>query len=182
MSPPETKSADVAARFAWVETVTLDPRSSALAIRVAVTLSAMMGSAGYAFPSYEALAAITGGSRKAVMEAVAKLVAHGHLKVDKSHRPGRSRVNHYRRTGIADQQPVWTAWRAWKQSRAGDSSASEEESPFSAEESLSTDTKSHPQVTRTLEVIPGRESGSDPNGSAGADAPAAHLAATGGAA
>lgn len=166
MSPPDTKAANVAARFAWIETVALDPRSSALSIRLAVTLSAMMGTAGYAFPSYEALAAITGASRKAVMETVTKLVANGHLIVDRDPRPGRSRVNHYRRAGALDQQPVWTAWRTWKQSRTGDSLADEEESPFSEKGSPPTDRKSHPQVTRTLEENPGRESGSDPNGSA----------------
>lgn len=179
MSPPDTKAADAASRFAWVETVALDPRSSALSIRLAVALSAMMGSAGYAFPSYEALAAITGSSRKAVMETVAKLVQNGHLTVDRDPRPGRSRVNHYRRTAVADLQPVWSAWRAWKQSRTGDPLSSnecvpgpQEESPFTEKGSPPEDGNSHPQVTRTLKGNPVKEPSSATNVAADAFAPA----------
>ncbi|MBA4786568.1 MAG: hypothetical protein H2039_00865 [Brevundimonas sp.] len=181
MSPPDTKAADAASRFAWIETVALDPRSSALSIRVAVALSAMMGSAGYAFPSYDALASITGASRKAVMETVVKLAQNGHLTIDRDPRPGRSRVNRYRRVAVADSQPVWTAWRAWKQSRTGDPLSADEgfpdpqeESPFTEKGSPPEDRKSHPQVTRTLKGNPVKEPGSEPNGSADADAPAFH--------
>lgn len=165
MSPPPTKAAEVAARIAWVETVALDRRSSALSIRLATILSSMMGTAGYAFPSYEALAAISGASRKAVIETIAKLVDCGHLTVERDPRPGRSRVNRYRAVTPVEQQPVWAAWRAWKQSRAGDPSADEEESPFPEKGSPPEDGNSHPQVTRTLEVNPETEPGSDPNGS-----------------
>ncbi len=172
MSPPPTKAAEVAARIAWVETVALDRRSSALSIRLATILSSMMGTAGYAFPSYEALAAISGASRKAVIETITKLVDCGHLTVERDPRPGRSRVNRYRAVTPTEQQPVWAAWRTWKQSRVGDPSADEEESPFSEKGSPPEDGNSHLRVTRILELNPETEPGSDPNGSAAARATA----------
>lgn len=164
-----SKSERAAERFAWIERVALDPTSTALSIRVAVVLSAMTNESGYAFPSYDCLAALTGASRKSVIAAIERLADYGLIKVEKDPRPGRSKVNRYFPWFGDDRQPVWSAYERWKESRQGDPlcalGATSKGSPSRRKESPSRAIKSHPEVTRPLEGTPHTEPSSDPNGS-----------------
>lgn len=120
MTEAKSKATQAGERFAWVETVALDPRCTALAIRVVVIISSMLNDKGYAWPSYESLALMTGATKKGVMGAVHLLWSLGHLDIEKDPKPGRSRVNIYRPAGVTDTQPVWSAYH--KGSPVGDRS------------------------------------------------------------
>jgi hypothetical protein len=70
------------------------------------------------------------------------------------------------------KQPVWKAYEKWKESRGGDLSGYEKESPRGAKGSLPASEKGHPETTRSLELTPDTYPGSDTNVSAGPDGPA----------
>lgn len=95
MSPPDTKAAEAAEKFARIETVVLDPRCSPLMVAVLVALSNYANSRRVAWPSYETLAFVTGGALQNVRIAVEKLEALGYITVARDDQPGRSKVNRY---------------------------------------------------------------------------------------
>ncbi|MNS00322.1 hypothetical protein D3C72_315710 [compost metagenome] len=95
MSPPDSKAAEAAEKFARIETVVLDPRCSPLMVAVLVALSNYANSRRVAWPSYETLAFITGGAVQNVRIAVEKLEALAYITVARDNQPGRSKVNRY---------------------------------------------------------------------------------------
>lgn len=95
MSPPDTKAAEAAEKFARIETVILDPRCSPLMVAVLVTLSNYANRKRVAWPSYETMAFVTGAAVQNVRIAVEKLEGLGYIFVQRDDQPGRSRVNRY---------------------------------------------------------------------------------------
>jgi DNA-binding MarR family transcriptional regulator len=95
MSPPDTKAAEAAEKFARIETAILDPRCSPLMVAVLVTLSNYANRKRVAWPSYETMAFITGAAVQNVRIAVEKLEALGYIVVERDNQPGRSKVNRY---------------------------------------------------------------------------------------
>lgn len=95
MSPPDSRSAEAAEKFARIETVILDPRCSPLMAAVIVVLSNYANRKRMAWPSYETLAFITGAAVQNVRIAIEKLEAIGYITVARDDQPGRSKTNRY---------------------------------------------------------------------------------------
>lgn len=173
----ETKAERAAARFAWLEAIALDQRSTPLMMRLAAILSALANDKGEAWPSYETMARLSGAAVVNVRKAVDRMRECGFLEIEKDPRPGRSRVNFYHLAPAGNPQPVWTLYRRLQEekevcahTRSGDEKGVRGHSKGVRQRS-ERGTPAYPEpLNRPLELEPS----SDPNGSAAAFASASH--------
>ncbi len=179
MSAPATrpsKAAEAAAKFALLETVALDDRCSPLMVRIIHVMSALANSDRTAWPSYDTLEFITGAAKQNVRGAVERLWNLGYIAtIEKDGRPGRSKVNRYKLKEVADTQPVWTLYEAWR-----DHKEACQHAPFLTQKEACQRAKEASRRARTgmlacpepLKRSPDVEDGSETTVSAAARAPA----------
>lgn len=174
MSPPDSKAAAVAARFAWMETVSLDKRANGTPMRLVVIMSALIGTEGYAWAGRETLAKLAGIDKSNVKDALLKLVDLGYLRIERNAKTGRGQTDRFWPVGVSGASPVWARYRSLKDNGGRADPPSEtvtaatahpERGVDSPERGVDRPAKGGPSAPRLLEHTPTKETGSDPNGS-----------------
>ena len=113
--------------FDWTRAVRDDPRLSANARHVALTLATYMAADGVAWPSVATLARAIGRSERTVERCVPELEATGHLAVERS--VGRGNFNPYRALERASERRRFEAKKATAATRKGDNGDAKRRQP-----------------------------------------------------